>query len=242
MNKLIYLSKNDIPFKEAQVNIHQPTIDEISLISEESFHIGCQFLNFSLDMIPEKDKFYLENKTDFEIFMSIMNSKESLKYCNDALLVLTLLFPEYEIKLTEVEILLLGGPAGCGRINKFNFNVFKEILVNMFQLNFSGDGSNAYNPADARAAKIAEKFNKRKKILAERKGEKIEDIDILERYVSILTVGEQKDRNSLMQLTVSQLKDEFARYQLKYQNDIYLRAKMAGAQDLEEIEDWMKPI
>ena len=45
-----------------------------------------------------------------------------------------------------------------------------------------------------------------------------------------------------MQLTVAQLKDEFARYQLKYQNDIYLRAKMAGAQDLEEIEDWMKPI
>ena len=59
---------------------------------------------------------------------------------------------------------------------------------------------------------------------------------------SILTVGEQKDRISLMQLTVSQLKDEFVRYQLKYQNDIYLRAKMAGAQDLEEIEDWMKPI
>jgi hypothetical protein len=89
---------------------------------------------------------------------------------------------------------------------------------------------------------IAEKFNKRKKILAERKGEKIEEIAILERYISILTVGEQKDRNSLMQLTVSQLKDEFARYQLKYQNDIYLKAKLAGAQDLEEIEDWMKPI
>ena len=46
--------------------------------------------------------------------------------------------------------------------------------------------------------------------------------------------------NSLMNLTVPQLKNEFKRYQLKYQNDIYLQARMAGAQDLEEVEDWMQ--
>lgn len=240
MSSLIYLSKNDVPFKEAQVNIHQPTINEISFIGEESFHVGCQFLTFSSNMIPIEDKVLLGDKTDFEIFMSIMNGKDQIKYCNDAVLVLTLLFPGYEIKLTGTEI-VLQGPSGICRINQLNFDAFKEIVSNIFQLNDS-DTNGAYNPADARAAKIAEKFNKRKQLLAERKGETLEDLSVLGRLVSILAVGEQKDMNSLMDLTVAQLKNEFKRYQLKYQNDIYFEAKLAGAQNLDEIEDWMKPI
>ena len=52
-NDLLLLSKNDIPFTQAQVNIHQPTIKEISFIGEESFHIGCQFLNFSINIINQ---------------------------------------------------------------------------------------------------------------------------------------------------------------------------------------------
>ena len=240
LDSLLLLSGNDIPFKEAQVNIHQPTIKEISLISEESFHIGCQFLIFSLDSLSEKDKISLGNKTDFEVFMSIMNSKEKIQYCDDAILVLTLLFPNYEVKLTNNDI-LLAGPAGVGRINNFNFNAFKEIISDMFVLNDLADGK-GYNPADAYAKKIAEKLRRAQEKLAKAKGEDIGRASIFSRYVSILAVGEHKDMNSLMNLTVPQLKNEFKRYQLKYQNDIYLRAKLAGAQDLEEVEDWMQDI
>ena len=100
-NNLLYLSKNDIPFKEAQVNIHQPTINEISLIGEESFHIGCQFLIFSSDNLVNKDKVNLENKTDFEIFMSIMNSKDKIEYRDCAKMVLILLFPDYNVNFYE---------------------------------------------------------------------------------------------------------------------------------------------
>ena len=240
LDSLLLLSGNDIPFKEGQVNIHQPTIKEISLISEESFHIGCQFLIFSLDSLSEKDKISLGNKTDFEVFMSIMNSKEKIQYCDDAILVLTLLFPSYEIKLTSNDI-LLAGPAGVGRINNFNFGAFKEIVSDMFELNDTADGK-GYNPADAYAKKIADKLRKAQEKRAKAKGEDIGQVSIFSRYVSILAVGEQKDINSLMNLTVPQLKNEFKRYQLKYQNDIYLRAKLAGAQDLEEVEDWMQNI
>ena len=87
-NSLLYLSKNDIPFREAQVNIHQPTINEISLIGEESFHIGCQFLIFSSDKLVDKDKLNLGNKTDFEIFMSVMNSRQKAIHKTDAVMVL----------------------------------------------------------------------------------------------------------------------------------------------------------
>lgn len=240
LDSLLLLSGNDIPFIEAQVNIHQPTIKEISLISEESFHIGCQFLIFSLDSLSEQDKISLGNKTDFEVFMSIMNSKEKVQYRSDALSVLTLLFPDYEIKLTDKEIFLMS-PKGPGRINNFNFTEFKEIISDMFVLNDLADGK-GYNPADAYAKKIAEKLNKAKQKIAKEKGENIDKIAIFSRYVSILAVGEHKDMNSLMNLTVPQLKNEFQRYQLKYQNDIYLQARMAGAQDLEEVEDWMQAL
>lgn len=240
LDDLLLLSGNDIPFIEAQVNIHQPTIKEISLIGEESFHVGCQFLIFSLDSLSEQDKISLGNKTDFEVFMSIMNSKEKIQYRKDALLVLTLLFPNYEVKLTEKEIFLMGS-AGAGRINNFNFDIFKEIISDMFVLKDTANG-NEYNPADAYAKKIAEKLKKAKQKIAKQNGEDIEKVAIFSRYVSILAVGEHKDINSLMNLTVPQLKNEFKRYQLKYQSDIYLQAKMAGAQDLEEVEDWMQDI
>lgn len=240
LDSLLLLSGNDIPFKEAQVNLHQPTIKEISFISEESFHVGCQFLVFSIDLLSEQDKIGLGNTSDFEVFMSIMNSKEKVKYRDDALLVLTLLFPDREIKITDMEVFLTGAQ-GIGRINRFNFSNFKSIISDMFILN-DVDNSAGYNPADAYAQKIADKLNKAKKRIAQEKGDELEQVAIFSRYISILTVGEQKDMNSLMNLTVPQLKNEFKRYQLKYQNDIYLQAKMAGAQDLEEIEDWMQSI
>lgn len=240
LDELLLLSNNDIPFKEAQVNIHQPTIKEISLIGEESFHTGCQFLIFSSSNLADKDKNNLGNKTDFEIFMSIMNSKENVKYKFDTFLVLTLLFPEYDIKLSANEILLIKDGM-ISRINNMNYDIFRNIIIDMFKLNATIDKDEGYNPADAFAAKIAEKFNKRKQKMAEQKGEKSK-VAIFSRYVSILTVGEQKDMNSLMNLTVPQLKDEFKRYQLKLQFDMNLKYRLAGAQDLEEVEDWMKDI
>ena len=48
--------------------------------------------------------------------------------------------------------------------------------------------------------------------------------------------------NELMNYTVYQLKDEFKRFQLKQSFDIYLQAKMAGAKDLEEVDNWMDDI
>ena len=64
-------------------------------------------------------------------------------------------------------------------------------------------------------------------------------IAILSRYASILAVGMNKDLNCVMNYTVSQLYDEFQRFQLKMQWDAYVQARMAGAKDLEEVDNWM---
>ena len=45
--------------------------------------------------------------------------------------------------------------------------------------------------------------------------------------------------NNLMNYTVYQLFDEMKRFQMKQDFDMYVQAKMAGAQDLEEVKNWM---
>lgn len=243
ISELLLLSKNDIPFIEAQVNIHQPTISEISFISEESFHVGCQLLTFSKSLLSVKDKSDLENMSDFEIFMSIMNDvQNSLEERDRAIQVLMLLFPFYEIRVQKDRISLFQNNNEISNINKNNFLAFQEIIKQMFDMDNSMDENQQpeYNPADALAAKIAEKLKKRTSQLA--KQSEIKKIAIFSRYVSILAVGERKDINDLMQYSVYQLKDEMKRYKLKDKFDMFVKARMAGAQDLEEVEDWMKDI
>ena len=64
LNDLLLLSGNDIPFIEAQVNIHQPSIKEIAYIGEESFFIGCEILNFTKDSLSMEDRQQLQQFSD----------------------------------------------------------------------------------------------------------------------------------------------------------------------------------
>ena len=86
---------------------------------------------------------------------------------------------------------------------------------------------------------MAEKFKKAK---TKKSGGKPQKIAIFSRYISILSVGNHKDINELMNYTVYQLLDEFTRFQKKQSFDAYVQAKIAGAKDLEEVENWMEDI
>jgi hypothetical protein len=242
LNELLLLSGNDIPFFEAQITIHQPTIKEIGLIGEENFYTGCEMLNFSKDILNEKDRISLANQTDFEVLMSIMTDNNTVMQKNRVAmtLVLSLLFPEYNIRLTTSEIALLK-EGEVHSINSANFEKFKEILTTMFCLNgHSSDDNPTYNPAGKLARQISEKLKERRKVLAEQKGD--QKIAVLSRYVSILAVGLPQDMNSLMQYTVYQLFDKFNRFELKQEFDYYIQAQMAGARDLKEVDNWKKDI
>ena len=162
------------------------------------------------------------------------------------LLVLTLLFPNYQIHLNvdKIELILVdekGFEIEKSYLTKNNYEEFKNVIKEIFCLR-KGESSVEYNPAGDLSRKIAEKLKERQRILAKQKGEKQDKIAIFSRYVSILAVGQQKDINSLMQYTVYQLFDEYQRFELKMQSDWYLQARLAGAKDLKEVEDWMKDI
>lgn len=242
LNDLLLLSGNDIPFPEAQVTIHQPTLKEIAYIGEEAFFAGCGFLDFSKNLLSQEDKTRLDQYDDFDIFMSIIikPDKSTKKSIENAFLVLSLIFPLYTIEV-RVDALVLKNNEEEHYINKTNFAKFKQILSSMFGLKLGGD-SEAYNPEGDMATKIAEKFKRRHEKLMKLAKEEMGDgkrISILNRYASILAVGTQKNLPDLMSYTVWQIFDEFQRFQLKMQWDAYIQARMAGAQNLDEVDNWM---
>lgn len=244
LNDLLLLSGNDIPFSQAQLVIHQPTIKEIAYIGEEMFYGGCETLTFSKDNLSEEDRNNLVDQSDFEILMSILVSRnlpaEMQKNKIALMMVLALLFPSYKIKTSTKEILLTKEDE-VHSINTQNFEHFKEILIKMFCLKgVSSQENSDYNPSGQLAKQIADKLKKRRQILAAQQGE--QKISILSRYVSILAVGESKDMNTLLQYTVYQLFDEFHRYELKEEFDYILRARLAGARDVKDPENWKKDI
>jgi hypothetical protein len=241
INDLLLLSGNDIPFPEAQLVIHNPSIKEIGLIGEEAFFNGCAVLNFSKENLSNEDRFNLRDLSEIEILMMMMdnNHPEMRKNRVNAFLVLTLLFPNYQLSTTKNSIVLKKDEQDFF-INTENFLNFKEKLVHMFCLKGRGDDTTSYNPSGKYAQEIAEQFAKRRQILAERQGE--QKITVLNRYASILATGLRLDLNSVLQYTVFQLYDQFDRYELYEQADFYIRARMAGASGMKEPDNWKKDI
>ena len=183
------------------------------------------------------------NQTNFDILMSIINStEEAVKLSvNSAKIVLGLIFPNYELKIMP-NLLILDKVEEDGTkhqciISNDNFEEFKSIIKEMFCLSIAtGDD---YNPADRKAAQIVAKLKARHKKLSERKNSSNTEIDILRRYIMILTLGNHHTIPELMEYTVYQLFSQFKKFEKKYSYDIWLKAKLAGAEGLQDVENWL---
>ena len=246
MDHLLFLTKNDIPFISAELTIHHPSLQEIGLIGEDVFFTGAQFLTLTkeslIDLSPEQAA--LINNFDIVIKL-VQDSSVEAKYnkaCAESLL--TLLFPDYKI-LFMPNMIAVSKEGENHIINEKNFDEFQMILRRLFCLDeLGGSQQKEYTPANNQARMLVEKIKKGREKLAKIKSQQNggQKVTILQRYISILAVGEQKDLNALSQYSVYQLFDEFNRFSLKEQSDFYLEAKMAGAKDLHEVDNWMKDI
>lgn len=241
-NKLILQTGANIPFIEGACTIHQPTLFEISLIGEDAFFTGCELLNFSKSILTSEDSDRLKNMTDFDILLSVLKdkNKEMRNTINNAQQVLTLMFPMYEVifGFDAIELRASDPMMPDGRIDATNFLIFQEILAEMFCLKEVAT-KQEYQTQGELAKKIADKFKKRQQQLA-KLSSKTNEVAIFSRYISILTVGEHKDMTGFMKYTVYQLLDEFRRFELKQSHDATFKARLAGAKDLKDPEDWMK--
>lgn len=245
LNELLLLSKNDIPFPQAGVTIHQPTIKQIGYIGQDSFYTGCGLLNFSKQDYSLQGNNNLENKSNFDILMSILQDKNPLSQQKRVCLemVLLLIFPDYTVRILPNCIGLIKEDKVHPIDNK-TFDAFQEIIRDMFKLGDVFKKTREYDPGNARAKQLAEQFRRYHQKLAKLKnqGGEGQNVTILSRYISILAVGENKNINDLLDYSVYQLFDEFERYKLKYQFDTYKQMKIAGAEGLKEPKNWMEDL
>lgn len=243
IDPFILNSKIDIPFVGARVAVYQPSLEEIAYIGgQDVLFPGCELLRISKNILTENDKVDLDNIENFDILMQIFSiaSPELKKPIENAQLVLQILFPQYEIQWSPPFEISLRRGKELYSINRTNYDELRKIISEMFCLNKNGQNDD-YNPAGELSRRIAEKLKERHRALAEKHGGN-EKSSIFDRYVSILSVGLQKDKNELMKYSVYQLFDEFERYQAKVAYDIYVQAKMAGAKDIEDVDNWMRDL
>lgn len=245
MSQLKLYSGVDIPFPEARLSVHQPTIREISWIGEKRFFRGCEFLYFSKEkFLNDKGGKDLETQTNFDIFMAIVCDKSSSAFrqvqsCASA--VLMLLFPSYKISFTKQGIRLLKDEEEH-YIDNSNFEKFKFILSKIFCLSGGTHSASDYNPDGDRAARIAAQLKKGRARAAAAKGEQTTQC-VFARYISILSIGQNIPVQELLNYTVFQLYEEFTRYNSKQAFDSYVQQCLAGAKNPKKPEEhWMEDI
>lgn len=239
---LSLLSKTDIPFEEAGLIIHQPTIKEISYVGQEKFFTGCEFLNISKQKIQLKqDKNRLAQLNDFDILMAVLNNQEKNKMCLQ--MILFLVFPDYTINFLP-SCIMISKDKQRHLIDRDNFQSFRKIINQIFCLSdMLGKEQDKYNPGGPQAKALVQKFKRRQKKLMQLKNKgKKQKVEIFSRYISILAVGEQKNMNDLLQYSVFQLFDEFQRFKLRQDFKMYVDCKLAGAKDIEDVKNWMNDL
>lgn len=243
-NSLLYFTNNEIPFPSAKLVIHNPSIKELGLISEESFRIAHQIIVNIPKELKTQDNSVLSNKEEFEIFIELMNQtdKKANDYKNHLMNLLTLLFPTFKIRIRRNDIQLMGTTENADTyfIDSTNFQEFQEIISEMFSSEYVEQTKN-YNPADGAASKIAEKLKKRK-MKSMNNNQNAKNISLYKRYASILSIGLRMDLNTILDYTVAQLEIQFKRYTMWMKWDLNFKMRCAGATDLDEVEDWMQEI
>ena len=225
-----------VPVPSCQIVIHQPRIEEIALIGESDFFSGVQTLCLHKTMFIE-DKLLLLNTTNFQIFMMIMSEKTAKDKKDAVKKVCKILLPDYDVLFTPNSLLLKKDTESI-IIDESNFEDLQEILRLIFCASDGPMDQQAFNPANEKAKRIADKIMAGRKKVAELKG--ATNISVFTQYISMLTVGLHIPLLEFTKLTMFQLYDLVERFMLWVNWDIDLRSRLAGGKPEEHPENWMK--
>ena len=248
IDKLTLISGIDIPIPELRVNIHQPTIREIAYIGEKSFYMSAQVLTMTVESflqnngetLSKEDKEALSEMSNFQLIMMMANTEPIVKV--NTITLLTLLFPKCIIEIEERFIMLIDSETKQSIVlDDNNFSVLQEIVTILLCLD-SGKQKEEFNPIGDRAAAIAEKIKKGRAKVAALKGEEPKESSFLSKYISGLGIGTNTlNLINVLDLTLYQLFDQMERFGLREAHNMSIKAKMAGAKDVEDVE-WLKDI
>ena len=230
---------SDIPIPECQLVLHQPTMKEIAFMGEHEFFVGVQTLTLHKSMFIDKDKGVPESITNFQIFMTIVNGKETADKKEIVKQLFLIIFPKYKVLFTPNSI-LFQDDNGNHMVDASNFESLQEILRMVFCVNSTDMDKQAFNPANDAAKEIAEKLMRGRQRVAAQSGEN--NHSIFSQYLSVLVIGTQLGFNELQTYTMYQIFDLMERYSLYTNWDIDLRCRLAGGKPDTQPDNWMKNI
>ena len=237
--RLALMCGSDIPVPECQVTIHQPSIQEISMIGEKVYFTGAQCLSLHKEMFIE-DKNLLSQINNFQIFMTILQEKKAVDKKEAVQQTLSLLFPKKQILFTPNSLLLNEKEQSPVIIDVNNFENLQEILRHIFCVTIGPMDQQAFNPGGDKAREIAKKLQRGRERIAAEKGSS--NASTLSQYLSILAVGLQQPIESMINLTMFQLYDLVERYHLWIAWDLDVRSRLAGGKPDSKPDNWMKNI
>lgn len=236
-SRLALMCGADIPIPECQLVIHQPTLKEIALIGESEFFVGVQTLCINKNMINQGETL-LEDTNNFQIFMMIMQEKETADKKEAVKQLFSLIFPKQQLLITPRSIILRDSDVSI-TIDEKNFEALQKIANEIFCINTGPMETRTFNPQGKKAKEIADKLMRARQRVAEQKAEG----SIFSQYISTLTVG----LNSMSifdceKLTMYQLFDLVERYMLYVNWDLDIKSRLAGGSSDKQPDNWMKNI
>lgn len=234
----LILSGQPIFIPEINIYITQPKIKDIVLFGEDDFFTTVQLLvdmeKFT-SMVKEGNS-DLNIISDFQLLLITIEEDLTVKRMIQNLF--NLIFPDYEVKITEnsIDFLLQEDQQIIGKIHPFNFEFFQNALNDAFIPQGSNEAEPDYNPVNEAAAKIAEKIKQgREKVHAQKAA--VEGVhSIFADYCSTLSIGMHMDVNIFFNYTSFQLYDAYRRFFEKEQSDFYMRVSSMPMMDTSKME------
>ena len=237
--RLALMTGIDIPIPECQLVLHQPTMQEISYIGETDFFVAVQTVTLNKSMFIEKDKDVHEAISNFQIFMTIVNGKETVDKKESIQQLFTLTFPKCKVLFTPRSI-LFSDETGSHIIDENNFEALQDVFRQVFCINSTDMDHQAFNPANEQAKAIAEKLMRGRQRVAAQNGDSTSSI--FSRYLSSLAIGAHFELHELCSYTMYQIFDLAERYSLYTNWDIDLRVRLAGGKPDSQPDNWMQNI
>ena len=238
--RLALMTGADIPIPECQVTIHQPSIKEISFIGEDVFFKAVQCICLHKSMFVQ-DKDVLEDINNFQIFMTIMQEKETLDKKEAVKQLFLITFPKYNVMISPRSLIFRSIDNNeTITVDENNFDFLQDVMRLVFCSKEGPMDQQAFNPANAKAKEIAEKLMRGRQRVAELNGSA--NSSIFSQYLSSLSIGIHISILELENYTMFQLFDSLERYSLYTNWDIDIRSRLAGAKPEGKPENWMKNI
>ena len=231
----------------ALLNLQQPTLFTLGLLGQTNFYTAAVLLAYPSRGVKIKEEMKDFISGDFDILMQMMRAQDDASKINGSLIIalLSLLFPQYEIKFVGNMVLFNQRETSQQIIvNEENYSFIQQAIIQVFCLeDIVGSDTQDKKEDTPMVKRIKEKLRKRHEILAKKK-QGSGEMDILSRYMSIVAVGMKMSLNDVKQYTVYQLFDNFKRLQLKDEFDLYVKraTSFGGVKKDEKVTNWQKDL